>query len=101
MKKYADIFQPHQVFHVWTHANGKENLFKEDQNYLFFLRKYDKYISPVADTFAYCLMPNHIHFMVRIKAEKTVVHFVSQKSNRNVTTLHVIPFKVKGKLTDF
>ena len=86
MKKYSEPFEAHQVFHVWTHANGKDNLFTEDQNYLFFLRKYDTYISPVADTFAYCLMPNHIHFMVRIKSEKTVAHFVSQKRNRDVTT---------------
>jgi REP element-mobilizing transposase RayT len=27
---------------------------------------YEKYISPIVDTFAYCLMPNHFHFLIRI-----------------------------------
>ncbi|MCD6112521.1 MAG: hypothetical protein J7J86_04540 [Bacteroidales bacterium] len=43
------------------------NLFKETINYKHFLRLYDKYINPIADTFAWVLMPNHFHFLVRIK----------------------------------
>ncbi|MCX6351300.1 MAG: hypothetical protein NTX03_05505, partial [Bacteroidetes bacterium] len=39
------------------------------ENYLFFLKKVAIYISPMADTFAYCLMPNHIHFFIKIKSE--------------------------------
>ena len=32
-----------------------------------FLSLYDKYISPVADTYAWVLMGNHFHLLVRIK----------------------------------
>lgn len=56
-------------YHIYNHANGFENLFSNHENYLFFLRRYTHFISPIADTFAYCLMPNHIHFLVRIKDE--------------------------------
>lgn len=28
---------------------------------------YSQYIEPVAETYAYCLMPNHFDFLVRIK----------------------------------
>jgi hypothetical protein len=31
---------------------------------------YAKHIEPIADTFAYCLLPNHFHLLVRIKAEE-------------------------------
>jgi putative transposase len=41
-------------------------LFKNEGNYEFFLKKYDEYLSPVADTFAYCLPGNHFHLMIRI-----------------------------------
>ncbi|MCP4362605.1 MAG: hypothetical protein GY796_31755, partial [Chloroflexi bacterium] len=34
----------------------------------YFLRLYGKYIAPVAETYAYCLLRNHFHFAVRIKA---------------------------------
>lgn len=36
------------------------------------LRPIDKYISPVADTFAWVLMKNHFHFLVRIKSESEI-----------------------------
>lgn len=68
-----------QFYHIWTHANGDENIFREERNYGYFLDKYKYYISPVADTFAYCLMPNHLHLMVRIKSEEDVLEFVKSK----------------------
>lgn len=56
-----------KFYHIYNHANGNENLFIEEENYHFFLQQWDKYISPIADTYAYCLIPNHIHFLIRIK----------------------------------
>lgn len=41
------------------------NLFREDRNYAHFLRLYTKYITPVAKTYAYCLLFNHFHLLVR------------------------------------
>jgi putative transposase len=61
------------MYHIWTHANGDENLFREGENYIYFLEKYIWYIEPVAETFAYCLMPNHLHAMVRIKEEDEIL----------------------------
>lgn len=63
-----DLFEPDQVYHIYNRANGDENLFRESQNYRFFLQKYFAYINPVAETYAYCLLPNHFHAMIRIKA---------------------------------
>ena len=58
---------PNCFYHVYNHANGSDNLFNNDANYFFFLEKYKQYILPIADTFAYCLMPNHFHLFVRFK----------------------------------
>jgi len=43
------------------------NLFEEPADYERFLWLYDRYISPVAETFAWVLMPNHLHLLVKIK----------------------------------
>lgn len=71
--------EPESFYHIYTHANGEENLFREERNYYFFLKKYAQYIETIADTFAYCLMPNHVHFLIRIKKveeiEKSFGHF--------------------------
>jgi len=42
-------------------------MFKTDANYIFFLKKMEIYLSPVLEIYAWCLMNNHFHLMVRIK----------------------------------
>jgi len=69
MKHYTPELVPDSMYHIFNHAVSSENLFRNEENYRFFLKKYAEYISPVADTFAYCLMPNHFHFAIRIKSE--------------------------------
>ncbi|MCK5209465.1 MAG: hypothetical protein KAQ79_15630, partial [Cyclobacteriaceae bacterium] len=66
MHSYHPPFLTSTTYHIYNHANGDDNIFREQDNYRFFLEKYVKYINPVADTFAYCLMRNHFHLMVRI-----------------------------------
>ncbi len=56
-----------KFYHIYNQGNAKENLFREPENYRFFLQKFEKYISPVAETMAYCLLPNHFHFLLKIK----------------------------------
>ena len=62
--------QPGTFYHIYNHANGFENLFRSDENYRFFLQQWGNYIEPVAGTYAYCLMPNHFHALIKIKDEK-------------------------------
>lgn len=58
-----------QYYHIYNHANGDDNLFREAKNYPFFLQKYHQHINPIAETIAWCLMPNHFHLLVKIKDE--------------------------------
>ena len=70
--------EPDKYYNIYNHANGKENLFVNKGNYKFFFENYEYYINPIADTFAYCLMPNHFHFALRIKSEKEIVKKLSE-----------------------
>jgi putative transposase len=60
------------VYHVFNHANGREKLFYSYYSYNLFLQKFEEYILPVAEIYAYCLMPNHFHFLLRIRSEEEV-----------------------------
>lgn len=62
-----EILEYGQFYHIYNHGVGGRNLFLEPGNYEYFLGLYDKYISPIAETYAWCLMPNHFHLLVRIK----------------------------------
>ncbi len=58
-----------QLYHIYNRGNGKENIFFSKRNYHYFLLQYDKYLSQLVDTFAFALLPNHFHLLVRIKTE--------------------------------
>ncbi len=73
------MLNPDQIYHMYNHANGTESLFRNEDNFSYFLQRFDNYISLVAYTFAYCLMPNHFHFLVKIKDEKTIIDSAFQK----------------------
>ena len=64
--EYWEKLEPNAVYHIYNRAIGKDNLFAEDNNYQYFLGKWKKYL-PYLDVFAYCLMPNHFHFLARVK----------------------------------
>ncbi|MDX5347217.1 MAG: transposase, partial [Hymenobacteraceae bacterium] len=64
--------EPNKVYHIFTRGNNKENIFRSKENYHYFLQLYRKYISPYVETYAYCLLPNHFHFLIRIKSEEAL-----------------------------
>ena len=64
--------EPYKFYHIYTRGNNKEILFKEQDNYGLFLQLYRKHVSPYIDTFAYCLLPNHVHLLVRIRNEEAL-----------------------------
>jgi len=59
--------QPGQYYHLYNRGNNRENIFREERNYTYFLRLYAKHIEPVAETYAYCLLRNHFHVLVKIR----------------------------------
>lgn len=66
---------PTKYYHIYNRANGWEKMFFTSDNFRFFINKFQYYISPIADTYAYCLIPNHLHFLVKIKSENELVNF--------------------------
>jgi putative transposase len=62
-----DSLEPEQYYHIYNRGNSGEPLFREARNYRYFLKLYANYIEPIAETYAYCLLGNHFHFLVRIK----------------------------------
>lgn len=61
-----------KFYHIYNRGINGCNLFKVNENYEYFLHLYDKYISPVAETYAWVLMRNHFHLLVKIKKEEDI-----------------------------
>ncbi len=79
--KVFSSFEPDSFYHVINHAVGIENLFHSADNYVYFLKRYTQYMPSVCDTYAYCLMPNHIHFLVKTYPEKELKDHPKFKGN--------------------
>jgi len=54
-------------YHIYNRGTNREDVFLEARNYHFFLNRYATYIEPIAFTYAYCLLKNHFHFLIRTK----------------------------------
>jgi len=63
-------FERFHIYHTYNQGNNRQKIFFNCENYLFFLRKIKIYILPFADILAWCLMPNHFHFMVLVHHEE-------------------------------
>ncbi|MDQ1858789.1 transposase [Chryseobacterium sp. WLY505] len=67
----ADCF-----YHIYNRGINGEAIFKSDRNYLYFLNKVSEFLIPVCDVYAYCLMPNHFHLLIKIKSDLELSSFI-------------------------
>jgi putative transposase len=74
MQKFIPLEQG-KFYHIYNRGINGVDLFRGKENYLHFLRLYDKYVGLVADTYSWCLLKNHFHLLVRIKAEEDILPF--------------------------
>jgi len=57
------------LYHLYNKGNNGQKIFFKRDNYIFFLQKVRKHLYPYCDILAYCLMPNHFHFLILANAE--------------------------------
>ncbi|MEA3476028.1 MAG: transposase [Candidatus Cloacimonadota bacterium] len=66
MRCKTDNFQPGAYFHFYNRAINDERIFHNKEDYILLLKKLKSVTKKIPTTiFAYCLMPNHFHFLIR------------------------------------
>lgn len=69
-------------YHVYNHGVAKQNIFANDKNYQFLLKRILLFIPKYELTFiAYCLMPNHYHFLFRLESNGQLAPFIQRLFN--------------------
>jgi putative transposase len=63
---YYTKFYSGKFYHVYNRSVDRQPMFKSDDNYRFFLKQYDHYLSQVVETYSYCLLGNHFHLLLRV-----------------------------------
>jgi REP element-mobilizing transposase RayT len=83
------------IYHIYNRGNYKQQIFASEENYLHFLRLMHKQLSPVCDILAWCLMPNHFHFLVYINA-----HSLTQQTNLPLP-MHSFSLRIRHLLSSY
>ena len=65
-------FDPGAYYHLFNRGVNRDNIYFENRNYLFFLFNIERYLLPLADLIAYCLMPNHYHLLIHYRETSEV-----------------------------
>ncbi len=66
------------TYHIFNRGVNYANVFNRKSDYQLFLEKLKFYVNPVADIFAYTLIPNHYHLLLRVKESTEIGEFSHQ-----------------------
>ncbi len=77
-------FDQYYFYHIYNCSETGERIFRESDNYIFFLKRLKKSLPPDLSIIAYCLMPTHFHFCVRPTGDADIAKFISRLLNSYV-----------------
>ncbi len=86
---YYTRFEEGNFYHIYNRSIDKKLLFKSDANYLYFMKKFSIYLNDVIEVYAYSLLDNHFHFLIRIMEDLTN-YKISHKIDLNTATHTIV-----------
>ena len=86
LEHYHTKFEEGCFYHIYNRTVDKQLMFRNEGNYGFFLKKYDEYLSPIIETYAYCLLGNHFHLLIRVRTDLSILNQQSPKSIHDIVS---------------
>lgn len=82
MPRRKNTFTTGHYYHVYNRGVNRNRIFLNEDNYLHCLKLMKKYCQKYLVTvIAYCLMPNHYHFLLRQDGATSISHFTGTLFN--------------------
>ena len=82
-------FQAGEYYHIYHRGGDRQKIFFENENYPYFFRLLKKYRDQFAmNVVAYCLMPNHFHFMLQPQRSDTLSQFMGKLQQSYVMAIN-------------
>lgn len=66
-------FEFEQIYHLFTRVSGNELIFRNEENYMYFLQKISKYLLPYCDIYAYCLAPQRFSLLICFHSKNKIL----------------------------
>ncbi len=98
MPRREMVFAEGHFYHIYNRGAQKQKIFYDADNYLYLLQLLSKNLARYAvSTVAYCLMPNHYHFLLRVDENGNLSKCMAHTWNSYVQALNK-KYKRKGPL---
>src|SRR6056297_77819 len=82
---------PGRIYHIYNRGNNHQKIFFERKNYFYFIQKMETHLHKHTDILAWCLMPNHFHWMIKVHDDYASDHYLSSSKNESDTVYRVPP----------
>lgn len=90
MPRLARVDVAGEIYHVINRANGRLQIFSNDEDYLLFERlMHDAKELIDMRILAYCIMPNHWHLVLHPKSDGDLGTFMHRLTNAHTRHVHV------------
>ena len=84
-----DVFARNHYYHIYNRGVGKGLIFFNPGNYEYCIQLVKRYYRQYGATIiAYCLMPNHYHFLLRQETDQTLSKFINVLFNAYVQAVN-------------
>jgi len=101
-QNYHQNLEPNHEYHLFSRAVGDEKLFRTVENYNYFLQKLKHHTDAICNLYAYTLLPNHFHLLVKIEDEKNIISHFEEKKNKKFDYLqHSIAEFIMERFSNF
>lgn len=88
------------IYHIYNRGNNRQLIFFEEKNYHFFLQKMRTHLLPHCHLLAWCLMPNHFHWMVQIRNNYSTIDD-QQHSQKNSPVVQPLNMSISTLLSSY
>ena len=68
-----EVLEKEGYYHIYNRGINGCLIFENDENKIYFLKQLSRYLHGKISIFAYCLMGNHFHLVIRLEEEEKIV----------------------------
>lgn len=89
MPRCARMIDDDGIYHILNRGNGQQRVFQKDRDYQTFLLLLEQMMSQFCIViYAYCLMPNHFHLLLKPRTAEDLSHSMQWFMTTHVRRYH-------------